>query len=281
MASRNRVSREAVNNRRGYPLEGPYARGPPLSRPMPHPALLEEELELQHAEIRRLVGDNRRLVEDRIALQRELGGAKEELHRMNLAIAEIRAEEDIRSRDLYEKGMKLEADLRVAEPLKNEAIQLRVEVQKLKDLKQELSSQVQTLKQEVGRLQVDNQQIPHLKVEIDGLHQEVMRARAAVDYEKKANIELVEQRQAMEKNLVSMAREVEKLRAELTNVDSRAWGAGGSYGLKFSSPPEGSFPAGPYGDGYGLHLGVSEKGPMYGPGSASWGGLEKPRMNRR
>ena len=30
----------------------------------------------------------------------------------------------------------------------------------------------------------------------------------------------------MEKNLVSMAREVEKLRAELANVDSRPWGAG-------------------------------------------------------
>lgn len=51
-------------------------------------------------------------------------------------------------------------------------------------------------------------------------------SRAAVDYEKKANIELMEQRQAMEKNLVSMAREVEKLRAELTNFDGRPWGAG-------------------------------------------------------
>ena len=37
----------------------------------------------------------------------------------------------------------------------------------------------------------------------------------AVEYEKKGNIELMEQRQAMEKNLVSMAREVEKLCAEL------------------------------------------------------------------
>lgn len=182
MAARNRISREAMNSRRGYPLEGPYARVPPLSRPMPHPAMLEEELELQHGEIRRLLGDNRRLVEDRIALQRELGAAKEELHRMNLAIAEIRAEEDLRSRELYEKGMKLEADLRAAEPLKNEAIQLRAEVQKLKDLKKELSSQVQTLKQEVGRLQADNQQIPHLRAEIDGLHQELLHARFVPEF---------------------------------------------------------------------------------------------------
>ncbi|KAM6548716.1 hypothetical protein CsatB_020392 [Cannabis sativa] len=280
MAGRNRIAREAMNSRRGYPVEGPYARPPHLSRPMPHPTMLEEELELQHGEMRRLLGDNRRLVEDRIALQRELAAAKEELHRMNIAIGEIRAEEDLRSRELYEKGMKLEADLRATEPIKNEAVQLRGEVQKLKDLKQELSSQVKTLKLEVGRLQADNQQIPHLRAEVDGLHQELMQTRTAVEYEKKANIELMEQRQAMEKNLVSMAREVEKLRAELTNADGRPWGAGGSYGMKFSSP-DGSFSAAPYRDGYGLHMGVADKGPIYGPGSSSWGAHEKSRMNRR
>lgn len=47
-----------------------------------------------------------------------------------------------------------------------------------------------------------------------------------VDYEKKANMEFMEQRQSMEKNLVSMAREVEKLRAELASADSRHWGGG-------------------------------------------------------
>lgn len=47
-----------------------------------------------------------------------------------------------------------------------------------------------------------------------------------VDYEKKANAELMEQRQAMEKNMVSMSRDVEKLRAELTVAESRHWNAG-------------------------------------------------------
>ena len=51
-------------------------------------------------------------------------------------------------------------------------------------------------------------------------------SRTMVDYEKKANIEFMEQRQSMEKNLVSMAREVEKLRAELASADGRHWGAG-------------------------------------------------------
>ncbi|CAL9009820.1 unnamed protein product [Prunus brigantina] len=278
MAGRHRVPREAMNDRRGYPLEGPFGRGPPM-RPLPHPAVLEEELEMQHAEIRRLLADNRRLVEDRMTLQRELGAAKEEIHRMNVAFSDIRAEEELQSRELFEKGRKLEADLRATEPLKNEAKQLRSEVQKLNNVRKELSTQVQTLTQDVARLQSDNQQIPLLRADIDGLHQELMHARNAIDYEKKANIELMEQRQAMEKNLVSMAREVEKLRADLARTDGRPWGAGGQYGMNFSSP-EVAFPAA-YGDGYGMRMGVADKGPMYGPGPASWGGPEKPRMTRR
>ncbi|MBA0582046.1 hypothetical protein Gorai_024199 [Gossypium raimondii] len=226
MAGRNRIPREAFNDRRGFPPERSFFRGPPLPQPPPHPALLEEELEMQHAEIRKLLTDNHRLVEDRMAIQQELGAAKEEIHRLNLVIGEIRAEQELHSRGLIEKGLKLEADLRATEPLKKEAMQLRSEVQKLNNVNQDLTGQVQTLKKDITRLQADNQQIPILRAEVDGLHQELMRARTAIDYEKKANIELMEQRQAMEKNMVSMAREVEKLRAELSSVDARPWAAG-------------------------------------------------------
>jgi hypothetical protein len=108
-----------------------------------------------------------------MGLQQELGAAKEELHRMNIVISEIRAEQDV----LIKKGLKLEADLRVTEPLKNETVQLRTEIQKLSSSKQELVGQVQTLKQDVARLQADNHQIPLLRGEIEGLHQELMHTR--------------------------------------------------------------------------------------------------------
>lgn len=182
MAGRNRIPREAFDNRRGYIPEGPPVRGP-LARPMPpHPAMLEEELEMQHHEIRRLLGENRRLVEDRIALQRELGVAKEELHRMNLAIGDIRAEQEMHSRELIERGLKLEADLRATEPLRNEATQLRVEVQRLNSIRQDLSGQVQTLTKDIAKLQADNKQIPLLRADVDGLHQELMRARFILSF---------------------------------------------------------------------------------------------------
>ncbi|KAL3840820.1 hypothetical protein ACJIZ3_025411 [Penstemon smallii] len=279
MAGRNRMSRQAFDHRRGYPLDEHVARAP-LARPMPpHPALLEEELEIRHVEIRRLLDENRRLVEDRISLERELTAAKEDLRRRNIAIADIRAEQELQSRELIERGLNLEADLRATEPLKNEASHLRAEIQRLNSIRQDLSRQVQTLSKDLAKLQADNQQIPVLRNEIDGLHEEMIRARTAIDYEKKANIELIEQRQSMEKNMVTMAREVDELRSHLLNSGARAWNAGGPYGMKFNSPDV-SFPS-PYGDGYEIRQLGADKGPSYGSSSTSWSGFENPQKRRR
>ncbi|KAI7754427.1 hypothetical protein M8C21_006840 [Ambrosia artemisiifolia] len=225
MARRNHYPRERYENRHHpYPPAGPPSRVP-MPQPMPpHPAILEEELEFQHHEIRRLLGENRRLVEDRVALQRDLGTAKEELRRLNIAIADIQEQNEMHSRKHIENVLKLEADLRATEPLKNEAKQLHGEVERLKSIRHDLSGQVQILKKDLAKLQTENKQLPALKAEHERILQELMHARAAIDYEKKGSMELMEQRQVMEKNLVSMAREVEKLRAELTSSDVGPWG---------------------------------------------------------
>ncbi|MCI60572.1 protein FLX-like 3-like, partial [Trifolium medium] len=52
------------------------------------------------------------------------------------------------------------------------------------------------------------------------------------------------------------------------------------YGTQFGSP-EGGFPPPSYADGYGVHMGAAEKGPLYGVGAASRKAHEKPRSNRR
>ncbi|KAK9060511.1 hypothetical protein SSX86_021215 [Deinandra increscens subsp. villosa] len=284
MAGRNRYPREAYDNQHGYFQGGPPSRAP-MSRPMPpHPVMLEEELEIQHHEIRRLLGENRRLVEDRIALQRDLGAAKEELRRMNIAIADIQEQNEMHSRKLIENALKLEADLHATEPLKKEAAQLHGEVERLKSIRRDLSGKVKILKEDLAKLQTDNKQLPALRAEHERILQELLQAsylvyrRDAIVYEKKGGIELMEQRQAMEKNLVSMAREVEKLRAELS-TDVGSWGAGGSYGMKYGSSDD-RFPP-PYGDRYGVHLGAADKGPLYGSSSSQRTGPEKSRMTRR
>ena len=232
-----------------------------------------EDLHVQTVEIQRLFNDNHRLAEHRVLLERELGSAKEELHRMNLAVSELRAEYDLQSRDFSER---MQDDARAMESYKEElhrmnlvisdlradkeeAAQLRGEVQKLNDIKRELSGDVEILRKDLVKLQSDNMQIPGLRAEVQDLKKELMHARynlesfiftilflveslsiwvsvvnggffvwnrGAIEYEKKEKFELMEHRQAMENNMVSMARDVEKLRAELAAVDSRPWGYG-------------------------------------------------------
>lgn len=46
--------------------------------------------------------------------------------------------------------------------------------------------------------------------------------RAAIEYEKRTHASNLEQSEAMEKGMVSMSQEVEKLHAELANAEKRA-----------------------------------------------------------
>ena len=150
-----------------------FSRGQPQPRPPP-PAVYEEEIDFQRVEIRRLVADNRRLADNCAGLQRDLGLAKEEVHRLNILVSDVRADKDAQMRDLIDKNMKMEAELRAVEPLRGEVAQLRMDLQKLNALRQE---QVQGLTQELSRTQADAKQAHVLKGEIDGLRQELLRVR--------------------------------------------------------------------------------------------------------
>ncbi|KAJ0613484.1 hypothetical protein HanIR_Chr02g0051851 [Helianthus annuus] len=223
--------------------------------PPHHDNMLEEELEMQHHEIGRLLGENRRLVEDRIGLQQELSGAREEFRRMNIAITEIQKENEMHSRQLIESGLKLEADIRATEPLKKEAVQLHDEVKWLNSVTRDLYGQIQTLTKDLAELQAENNQLPALRKELDELHKKLRHARfdntssplfhtlcmgrvgsAFRFYIHLGNTELLDQKHAMEKNLASMAREVETLRAELSNPDIRSWGPGMYYVISSNGP---------------------------------------------
>ncbi|KAL6969849.1 hypothetical protein U1Q18_029563 [Sarracenia purpurea var. burkii] len=249
MAGRNRLPRQA-DGFRGF-RDGPQqVLRRPESLPL-HPAALEEELELQHRDLQRILAENRHVVDENVILQRELAAAKDDIHRLGQIISKVRADREARARELIDRGLRLEAELRAVDPLRTEVMQLRAEAQKLTASRQDLSNQVQTLTKDVTRMKAENQQLKSLKADIDGLHKELLEARRAFEYEKKANEEQTEQKQAMEKNLISMAREIEKLRAEQLSVERGAHGLGaGGYGM-YNASPERRYAGSAYGDIYG------------------------------
>ncbi|XP_073108335.1 protein FLX-like 1 [Elaeis guineensis] len=267
----------------------PFVRGPPRPLP-PHPAIIEERLAGQLQEIQGLLVDNQRLAATHVALKQELAAVRQEIERVNHATATTHAERDLHLREAYDKSMKLESELRAVEAMRAELIQIRGEIQKLGAVRQELTGQVHALTQDLVRASVDLREAPAVKAEIETMKQEVQRMRAGIEYEKKGYAESYEQGQVMEKNLISMAREVEKLRAEVANAEKRARAAAAAgtqaagYGGKYGNPDP-SYGGNPYPAGYGMNPvpGGADVGPQHGTGSGhgSWGVYDMQRAHGR
>jgi chromosome segregation ATPase len=145
--------------------------------PHPHPAVLEEELEFQEVEIRRLLADNRALAEERTELSRELQAGKDEVRHLNVIISDINAEKEAYVSKLVDKNRKLEAELRANEHLRDEIMQLRGEIEKLIATRKELSAEAASLMEDLTREKSVKHQLPMLKEELDGLQQELIHVR--------------------------------------------------------------------------------------------------------
>ncbi|TVU05789.1 hypothetical protein EJB05_48972 [Eragrostis curvula] len=233
MAGRHRAPRQYYDEPRGFRDDQP----PPLVRSRSiSPRRLEEELSSRRGEMRRIREDNQRLADEIVNLRQAKPRLKEDLHVASQAIPKLRAEKALELRELTQRNLKLEAELRTLEPLRQDALHLRSEAGKLQSLKQELSAKVQDLLKELEHQKSESQKIPAMISERDALRQELIQTRATLEYEKQAKPELTAQVQAMEKDLVAMAQEAEKLRADIAKRRAPSFSSQGPYGASLSTP---------------------------------------------
>ncbi|RZS28888.1 hypothetical protein BHM03_00062539, partial [Ensete ventricosum] len=234
------------------PIEGPgMMRHGPLSGPDPAghrpreallpPEHLEKKVAIQEAEMERVARENQRFAESNVAMRQELVATQKEMQRVQAHLGSIHTESDIQIRGLLEKIRKLEADIHAGDVVKKELQQAHLEAQNLITVRQELSAEIQLVTEELQNSTAGFKKLPEMQSELDGLRQEHQKLRCVVwflyplkiffincllsfamfEYEKGLNIEQVEQMRAMEKNLMSMAKEVERLRAEVTRTEQR------------------------------------------------------------
>lgn len=149
---------------------------PPRGLP-PHPAIIEERLAAQHQDIQALLADNQRLAATHVALKQELEVAQHEIQRTVRFADSLRPENDVQMRELYEKSVRLEVDLRGVESMRGELRKVQADIKELTAVRQELTSQVQVMNQDLARFTADLQQAPALKAEIENVKQELQRAR--------------------------------------------------------------------------------------------------------
>ncbi|KAI9083522.1 hypothetical protein K1719_034464 [Acacia pycnantha] len=254
-------------------------------RPLPpHPAIIEERLAGQHQEIQSLLVDNQRLAATHVALKQELEAAQHELQMMAHFAESLRADKDVQMRELYDNSVRMEVDLRGVEVMRSELLQVHSDVKELTAVKQDLTGQVQLMTQDLARMTADLQQVPALRADIEAMKQELQRARAAIEYEKKGYAENYEHGQMMEQKLITMARELEKLRAEAANAEKRvrASAAVGNPGPGYNAN-YGSAEVGYAGNAYPVNYGMNpvqpgvENYPQYGPGPGAWGAYDMQR----
>ncbi|XP_043709387.1 protein FLX-like 4 [Telopea speciosissima] len=262
-----------------FPGLGPAA-GQRLLEPHPPAELLENKVAIQAAEMDQLARDNQRLAVSHVGLKEEIVAAQQEMQKLQAHIGSIQTESDIQIRVLLDKISKMEAEVRASESLKTDLQQAHLEAQSLIAARKELNAQIQHATQELQKNLSEVKELPEMEAELDGLREEHQRLRATFQYEKGLNIEQVEQMKAMEKNLISVAREVEKLRAEVLNVENRARAPnpyGGAYGIQDPSHLHTFQGDSLYMDGYGRHQvqmgGRADGTHIYGSnGSGSGGG---------
>lgn len=257
--------------------ESQFGMGP-RSLP-PHPAILEDRLAAQLQEIQGLLVDNQRVASTHVALKQELEATHYELQRMSQYANSFHAEKDMQMREMFEKSSKLEMDLHSVDAMKAELMRVQSDIKELTVMRQDLMGQVQAMTQDLSRASADLQQVPALKAEIEHMRQEVDRAKAAIEYEKKVYADSYEQGQMMQSNLLTMTRELEKLRAEIANAEKRARAAAAAaanpaagYNTNHGTP-EAGYAGNPYPAGYGVNpmQPGMENYPQYGPGPGAWG----------
>ena len=130
-------------------------------------------------------------------------------------------------------------------------------------------------------MNADLKRMPALKADVEAMKQELQCARAAIEYEKKGFAENYEHGQVMEKKLISMAREMEKLRAEIANAEKRQRAAanpGPGYNANYGNA-EAGYAGNPYPAIYGMNpvQPGMENFPQYGSGPAAWVAYEMQR----
>ncbi|CAA0826892.1 Protein FLX-like 4 [Striga hermonthica] len=203
--------------RRG-PLPPPHR----LREQIPLAVVLEEKLASQAAEIERLARDNRTLASSHLALRQDLVAAKREAGKFRENIRSIQNEGDIEIQILLDKIAKLEDDIRSGENLKKELEVAQDEERDLRTEKLELIARIQQANIELENARANVDKLPEMNAQLEGLRKEHKRLCKRFEYEKDLNTKKVEEMKILEKDLIAIVEEVERLRVELINAKTRA-----------------------------------------------------------
>ncbi|KAK2430398.1 protein FLC EXPRESSOR [Trifolium repens] len=183
---------------------------------------LEDRIDARHREIQSLLLDNQRLAATHLALKQDLSATQQELRQLSAAASDVKAERDAEVRRIYEKSLKMDAEVRAVAAMKSDLDQVRADVRELAAARKELASHLQSIQSDLAMARNDSKPLQAIKSDIEALRHEIQCGRSAIEFEKKTHANNLEHKRVMDNNMIIMNNEVEKLRAELANAEKRA-----------------------------------------------------------
>ncbi|XP_047071499.1 protein FLX-like 1 [Lolium rigidum] len=206
--------------------ESPHGALLPIPRggPAPHPAVaaLEERIISRDVDIQDLLVDNQRFAATHVALQQQLISAQHELRAVSLAGNKARCEREDEVCAIAGQAARIEAEALAIAAARAEVDQVHADVRVLAGSRTELMERVRVLREQVGRAQSEAAKAENVRMQIETMRREIQKGRAAVEFEKKAHADNLQQSKAMEKNMIAVASEIEKLRGDLVNAEKRS-----------------------------------------------------------
>lgn len=187
--------------------------------------LLEERIAAQSREIQTLLHDNQRLAVTHVTLKQELINAEQEVRHLSATAASVKAERDAQVREVYNRSLRLEEEARSVDGIPAELDKVREDILELRGERKELSEKLRDIDDDLARIHFELMELPALRTEIEALYKEIQRGRTAIEYERKMRAKNYQLSEVMEKHMISMTHEAEKLRSELANAERRAMAA--------------------------------------------------------
>jgi chromosome segregation ATPase len=98
------------------------------------------------------------------------------------AIPQLHAEKELESRELIQKVLKLEGQLRSLEPVKSEAMRLQADLRRAESSKEEILAKIKEVTGDLKRLQSENKKNADIKADIEAQRGELIHARFAFQF---------------------------------------------------------------------------------------------------
>ncbi|KAL5210658.1 hypothetical protein ABZP36_006281 [Zizania latifolia] len=196
----------------------------PRGGPALHPAVpaLEDRLAERDRDMQELLVDNQRFAATHVALQQQLIAAQHELRAVSMAATKARAEREDEVCALAEQAARIEAEARTIVAARADIDQVHADLRVLAAARSELVDRLQALREQLNRVQAEASKAESVRAQVETMRREIQKGRAAVEFEKKAHADNLEESKAMEKNMIAVASEIEKLRGQLANAENRA-----------------------------------------------------------